>query len=215
MIYLYAITEPSTVPPDCNGLDDAPLELLERDGVAGAYSSHSQLECRPEPELLWRHELVVERLMDRGAILPARFGTTFTNEDALGGALSGAAARLRPQLDRVRGRVELAVRVRSPLDLAATPRDGRGYLNAKLSHRREGESIAQRTLVPLEKLACDSRRHRLAPDSGVITASYLVARERVSQFADEVRLLQQDNEELTLSCTGPWAPYSFTEEEEA
>lgn len=209
MIYLYAITEAAAGMPDCCGFDEAPLQLVEADGVGGAYSTHSRLEGRPEPEMLWRHELVVEQLMRRGAILPARFGTTFPDVEALAGALSRAAPRLLPQLERVRGCVELAVRVRSPSTAASPPHGGGDYLKAKLMRRREHESAAQRTLVPLGRLAAESRRQERARDGGVISASYLVRETDVSRFTDEVRLLQQENEELLLSCTGPWAPYSF------
>jgi hypothetical protein len=219
VIYLYAITEPAADVSDCRGHEDQQLELLVADGLAGAYSSHGALECGPDPEMLWRHEEVVERLMARSAILPARFGTTLPDADALADSLSREADRLRPQLERVRGCVELAVRVNAPAERASAggdgegdgPGDGRDYLNAKLAEQRERESLAQRTLVPLSRLAADSRRHQPARDSGVITASYLVPERDISRFADEVRLLQREHEELVLSCTGPWAPYSFTE----
>lgn len=223
MIYLYAITEPSADISDCHGHDDQPLELLVADGLAGVYSSHVELECGPDPAMLWRHEEVVERLMARSAILPARFGATFPDADALAQALSPEAHRLRAQLERVRGCVELAVRVNGPSERgslagegdAGGAGDGRDYLRSKLAEQRERDSLAQRTLVPLSKLAADSRRHQPARDSGVITASYLVPERDISRFADEVRLLQRENEELVLSCTGPWAPYSFTESGES
>ena len=144
------------------------------------------------------------------AILPARFGTTFSDADALAASLSGAAARLRPRLERVRGFVELAVRVRGPVVATRTPLHGRDYLEMKRSRRRDRESIAQRTLVPLNRLAAESRHHESTGDGAVISASYLVRQGDVPRFADQVRLLQQEHEELLLSCTGPWAPYSFT-----
>jgi Gas vesicle synthesis protein GvpL/GvpF len=210
MIYLYAIVEPTASPPDCRGLDDAPLALLH--GAATAlYSEHSHLECRPEPDALWRHELVVERAMGNGAVLPARFGTTFVDTDALTDALARAASRLLGQLERVRGCVELAVRLGLPASSGPEPHDGGAYLHAKLARRRERHAAAEATLTPLSRLAVDTRRHEGSSDSAVMTASYLVAEHGVDRFADEVRRLARRNDGLLLSCTGPWAPYSFAE----
>jgi hypothetical protein len=42
-----------------------------------------------------------------------------------------------------------------------------------------------------------------------LRASYLVESDQVDEFAALVRDLQQTNPDLTVSCTGPWAPYSF------
>jgi Gas vesicle synthesis protein GvpL/GvpF len=212
VIYLYAIVEPTATVPDCAGLDDAPLQLLH--GAASAlYSEHSRLECRPDPDALWRHELVVERAMGAGAVLPARFGTTFVDAEALAGALSRAASRLGPQLDRVRGCVELAVRLGLPAARGPEPQDGGAYLHAKLERQRERQAAAEATLTPLSRLAVDTRRQQGSTDAAVMTASYLVPEHGVNRFADEVRRLARRNDGLVLSCTGPWAPYSFAEEQ--
>lgn len=212
MIYLYAIVEPTASPPDCPGLDDKPLQLL-RGAATALYSEHSRLECRPEPDALWRHELVVERAMASGAVLPARFGTTFADTGALTDALAGAASKLPPQLDRVRGCVELAVRLGLPASRGPEPQDGGAYLQAKLARRRERHAAAEATLTPLSRLAVEVRRHEGSPDASVMTASYLVPEHGVGRFADEVRRLARRNDGLLLSCTGPWAPYSFAEED--
>jgi len=214
VIYVYAICEPGRPLPDgCEGLDDAPVALLEHERVAAAHSVHSTLELRAEPGPLWRHERVVQRLMERGPVLPARFGTTFDDERALDSVLADAAPRLAPALERVRGCVELAVRVGRPSEQDDRPRDGRDYLRAKLERARERESIAERTLAPLNRLAADARRRDPLHDAAVISASYLVPEGQLVRFTEEVRALQRHNDELEVSCTGPWAPYSFAEED--
>ena len=41
------------------------------------------------------------------------------------------------------------------------------------------------------------------------TAAYLVRADDVPAFAARVREIQHEHEDLDLSCTGPWPPYSF------
>jgi hypothetical protein len=214
VIYVYGICEPGRgVHDGLEGLEGAPVGMLERERVAAAHSVHSALELRAEPGTLWRHELVVQRLMEGGSVLPTRFGTTFRDERALDRALADAAPRLQRALERVRGCVELAVRVSHPREPADPPRDGREYLLGKLTWARERDSIAARMLAPLDSLAAHARRHDRAPDAATITASYLVPEDQVVPFAEKVRTLQRQNDELEVSCTGPWAPYSFAGED--
>jgi hypothetical protein len=209
MLYLYAITDPLRSAPGCHGIDDAPLEMLEAAGLTAVYSAHAALEPTPSPDTLWRHERVIEQLMQMGAVLPARFGTTFSDRDALAAALQRRRHGLLDQLERLRGCVELAVRVWLPETDAPEPRDGRSYVDAKLAAHRRQEDGAARTLARLSEHAVASSERRRAPEEKVLSASYLVRAEEVERFADRVEELQRREAELSLSCTGPWAPYSF------
>ena len=215
MIYLYAITRPGPVVPECQGLDDAPLAVARSSVVAGLYSSHERLECRPQPEALWRHEQVIEAAMDAGPALPARFGTTFADEHALHAALEREAARLAEQLGRLQGCVELAVRVAVPDSPEPVPANGRAYVEAKLSRLHRHEAIAAQTLAPLTELAMRARTDEGRAEREEICASYLVRRDWVERFAEQVGMLAAQNPDLALSCTGPWPPYSFVELEAA
>jgi hypothetical protein len=188
--------------------------MLECEGLAAVCSEHAELECRPDPDMLWRHEQVVECAMGSGAVLPARFGTTFSDLESLRVAVTAAGPWLCSQLDRVRGCVELAVRVgvaQLPEASERTRHSGREYLEAQLAGHRRREALAERTLVPLSRLAVGTRRRDAGgKQAGVIAASYLVREPEVAKFVDRVRLLQSEQAELSVSCTGPWAPYSFS-----
>lgn len=217
MIYLYAITEADARAPDCVGIEDAQLALASASDVAGLYSLHERIEVRPEPEALWRHERVVEAAMEAGPALPARFGTTFEDEDALISSLERESQHLRGQLQEVAGCVELAVRVglmdTDAHDAGAA--DGRGYLEAKLARRRSQQSLVNDTLEPLRRLSVRERHSDGASEQETMRASYLVRSDQVSRFSEQVTLVAQSNPHLWLSCTGPWPPYSFAELKDA
>src|SRR5205085_168678 len=137
VIYLYAVAEALASAPEGPGLEDTPLELLEAGGLTAVHSAHASLELSPEPDALWRHERVVEEVMRLATVLPARFGTTFPDTESLAAALSGQGPRLLEQLERVRGCVELAVRVRLPEAEGRDSQDGGSYVQAKLAAHRQ------------------------------------------------------------------------------
>jgi Gas vesicle synthesis protein GvpL/GvpF len=174
-VYVYAIVEGSST--NVEG-----VRTLARHGIAAAFKPVDEPPPATAEEML-AHERVVEDLMRERAVLPARFGTTLADEDALAELLARDGDTFRRLLGRVRGCVELSVRVR-------------------------GEPARAAELVrPLEGLARDTR---LAPGGDSLSAAYLVPVGDVRAFAEEVRRPQQDSDpDLDLSLTGPWPPYSF------
>jgi Gas vesicle synthesis protein GvpL/GvpF len=75
----YAFAESDADGIDGVGLDDKPLIAIEDDGVALVASSHTSRPPAPTTEALWRYEEIVERLMARQPILPARFAPAATS----------------------------------------------------------------------------------------------------------------------------------------
>jgi nucleoid-associated protein YgaU len=141
-------------------------------------------------------------------VLPFRFGTTLPDRAAAEALLQKDGEQFRRQLAELRGRVELAVRVAlPPEETAQASADGAGYLAARARAERAREQL----LAPLESAALASAK-REAGAASVVSASYLVRRDEVDQFTSLVRELQEHHPELALSCTGPWAPYSFVGE---
>jgi hypothetical protein len=231
MIYAYAITDPGRAPPlHVRGLDDRPVVLRTVAQVAVACSEHRPGRFAPSADNLWRHETVAEALLndtDR-ALLPARFGTTFGNASDLADAITRHTASLSNGLDRVRGCVELSVRVsqRASADTAASPGPaqgdgsgaGRTYMLARLAEerrRRAAEAEAAQVLDRLDVMLAPLARettHRLTPAPGVlVTAAYLVTRDRATVFAARVRDdMARSLSDLRVACTGPWPPYHFS-----
>jgi hypothetical protein len=129
-----------------------------------------------------------------------RFGTRRPEPDSVREALAQRRDELLAGLDRVRGRVELAVRAMEPPDPAP---DGRVYLA-----RRRKAAVLHDSLSVLAVAAC--RRPRRAADE-LLRGSYLVERPALETFNAAVETLQREHRELSLVCTGPWPAYSFVE----
>jgi hypothetical protein len=209
MIYLYGVSGPLAELPQSSGLGGAPLRSETVGELTALYSSHDQLELRADAGSCWTHERAVEAVMRVQAVLPARFGTTFAGLDELRAAVSRDAPGLRERLAAVQGCVELAVRI-NPV----TPRDGeaatgRQYLMDKLTAQRRREALAESTLACLREFAVASRLAASHSADEAVSISYLVKAGGVERFSHMVGRLQKRWPEFALSCTGPWAPYSF------
>ena len=211
MIYVYAITDPTEIDDLPTGLHDVAPEALEHKGIAGVFSTHDELQLSSDPELLWAHERVVDHLMDHGAVLPLRFGTIMGDPGALRAVLDEERVRFRVLLSRVRGCVELAVRVGLAPSEPAAVSGGADYLRGRLAARQQEEDAADRVLAPLRSLARATARRPVQSGSTTVSESYLVSRATIELFSTEVRALQTRNPGLSISCTGPWGPYSFVD----
>ncbi len=209
MIYLYGIAGHLSEAPTAPGLDGAPLQAEHVGGLTAVYSTHEQLSVRADAEMFWAHEEAVEAVMRMASVLPARFGTTFNELDELRAAVVRDAVSLGERLERIDGRVELAVRINPLRQMEEQTADGRRYLLDKLSDQRQRESLAESTLACLGELSVASRVTESQTDGDTISISYLVPADGVERFSRAVGRLQRRWPEFALSCTGPWAPYSF------
>jgi hypothetical protein len=198
VIELYAITD-DPAPPE------PPLRAIRCDGLTALCAPADGEQREPTIDALWRHEEVVEALMEERDLLPVRFGTLVTDEDAAARAVAERHDELAARLDRVRGAVELAVRAhpREPEEVrdAAT---GVDYMQAKARTTDTAKLLHD----PLDFLARESAVHS-GPE--LLRAAYLVDREAVDGFVSLVQRLGEAHPGLDLVCTGPWPPYSFAQ----
>jgi hypothetical protein len=210
VIDLYAITDDPAPPlPDVG-----PLSAVASHGLALVCAPAEQVEL--SAEVLWRHEEVVEALMEDRDVLPVRFGTRVADETAAARALGERHRELSAALDRVRGAVELSLRM-----LGERPDDTRGatelssgtdYLRAKARAAAAHEGALRAVHEPLARRARASKQRPVREENELLRAAYLVDREQVDGFVDLVSELQASNPRVRLLCTGPWPPYSFTEQ---
>jgi hypothetical protein len=223
VIVLYAITDhPGPPLPDLATLpelapfpDLAPLRSVARRELAAV--------CAPAPEgevtadALWRHERVVEALMEERDLLPIRYGTRVSDEAAAGEAIEANHDRLVKSLEFVRGAVEVAVRALAPQPRPAPALTGAAMSGADYLRARADEVAAQGDAggavhEPLSAAARAQVTRSPSLPGEMLRAAYLVDRDAVSAFSELVARVQAENPDLRLTCTGPWPPYSFAEQ---
>jgi hypothetical protein len=203
VIYLYAITEAAPQGFSGLGVDGEPVVTLACSELHLTHSFHRpDFKLEVTPDALWAHEGVVDELMAIAPVLPFRFGTTLPDRERAEAFVAREACRFKRTLSGLRGRVELAVRVALPERQDSAPSDGATYLRARARERE--------VLTSLDRLAAANTKKK---SSGrTLSASYLVAEGDIDRFASLVRELQESNPDVALTCTGPWAPYSFVGE---
>jgi Gas vesicle synthesis protein GvpL/GvpF len=208
VIELYALTDhPAPSLPDL-----APLSTVAHDGLAFVWAP-APTTTELSPELLWRHEELLEKLMEDRDLLPVRYGTRLSDEADAARALRERHHELALALDRVRGAVELSVRV---IGTGREPPPAEGMSGTEYLRAREQTSAARASALravheplSLSARAGSERAPRAAGE--LVRAAYLVDREAVQEFTSMVTRLQAEQPRLRLLCTGPWPPYSFSE----
>ena len=180
MIDVYAIVRHPTPPLP------APLHLVADGDLALAVAPACDDEVTPES--LWRHEEVVEALMEDRDVLPVRFGTRLGGDAEARQIISERRDEFLRTLTLLAGGVELSVRAVAPCD----------------------DDAAEAVHEQLDGLARDSRR-RPPHGAEALRAAYLVDRGAIERFTGCVAALQRRHSRLQLLCTGPWPPYTFAQ----
>jgi hypothetical protein len=182
------------------------------------------------------HEDVLQAATAVGPVVPLRFGAIYRARDDVHGLLEKRRAELEAALERVRGRVELGVKVW--VDLAALsrtlgggagsdePGSGRAYLQQRRDEQRLAGEVAARCAELAEgthrrlcSAAIEGVANRPQPreltgrhETMLLNGAYLVdgdgdpLRREVERLAREHATLGVEYE-----LTGPWPAHNFVE----
>lgn len=225
-IYLYGIVGfPPALTDEICGLGDAPVFLVPHGGLAALVGPSPLAPWPPDAIHVTLHEAVVEKVMGSRPILPVRFNTIFRSGEAVIALLDKQSQSFRSALDRVAGKVELGLRV-----LWEPPRNaealvdqeageggpGTEYLYRRLRDQRRqasllaaGEQVAQKVQGRFRSLAVENWMRRLPTDRLLLSGAYLVERDRVDAFGEDVAKAREEFSSLRFLLTGPWPPYHF------
>jgi hypothetical protein len=207
MIHLYAFTTPGTRLPDVAGIAGGRLEACRVADVVAVTSAVDAASSAHDAVLA--HGLVVEALREvADAVLPVRFGERFDGRDELAGAVGDRVAPLREALACVRGCAEFGVRMvfERPSGVQSVA-GGSAYLRARLASAADAEAVAGELHEPLARCA----RASVASGGADYAAAYLVEDGRRGGFEQALASFVATHPDVTIVCTGPWAPYSFAE----
>jgi hypothetical protein len=207
VIHLYAFTYPGAPLPVVAGIDGGELETCPLDGIAAVVGN---VETGSGREAVLAHGLVVEALRDvTPAVLPVRFGERFADRSALRDAVGPRVQALRAGLARVEGCAEFGVRMMTEEETHGVTQaaDGSTYMRARLASLERADAVAAELHRPLARCA---RATVLAPGTDH-AAAYLVRNEERPAFERTLAGFVSAHPEVTVVCTGPWAPYSFAE----
>jgi hypothetical protein len=86
-------------------------------------------------------------------------------------------------------------------------------MRTRLAEDKARRRLAEEVHEPLARLSrASSRFAGASPD--MLHAAYLVPRQEIAAFGEEVRRLETEHPDLTIVCTGPWPAYTFADSRE-
>ena len=222
MLHVYGLVDGDSIRGDVPpGHDGDPVAAFPGDGFTAIVSTASGARPVPNAANVWHHDKILHALMEEHAVVPLRFGTV-CEPDALRALLDKRRQQTEHDLERVRGKVELALWLSrssdakgeaAPLRKAANDvpaGSGTAYLMARMTGRLRAANLGASELRQL----CD-RIDRLAAETvwndeaWPVRGSCLIDRNEVPAFIDQAASLAGQFPDIGISCTGPWAPYSF------
>ncbi|HLN76093.1 MAG TPA: GvpL/GvpF family gas vesicle protein [Nocardioidaceae bacterium] len=211
MLLLYAVVQADWTPPPTGGA--AGLSMLSGPSVAVLYDERDEMPSTSREEVLGFGKVVTE-VAQRGPALPVRFGTVVQTVEELRGLLEERAEDWDKRLSVVRGHVELLVHVVDEAAPAKTPASrgsGRDYLLSRAGAHRHIEELFQDLS---SAVAAHCREVRRLPGSDELRVACLVPAGGVDDLRAALDTWAEHREGLRSRTTGPWPPFSFTEEDE-
>jgi len=213
-----------------SGVGGARVRLTESQGITGVVSGFSESSIAVTRENVLAHERVVRQAFRNASLLPFRFGTVVT-ESSLMDFINAQKSALKLQLERVRGCVEMSVKVVWPDATRADgtvqgaggeeeERAGSGtdYLKKKRreifgdAHMNErADEIASWVSEKLQGAVRYTMKTAQPSGSPVLALSYLVERERVEEYRELLNAVRRERPHLHFLTSGPWPPYSFSD----
>lgn len=240
-LYVYGVTRADVPAPSRPGVDDSPVQTVERGPMAALVSEVPDEPVPGRAKNLTAHSEVLRAAMDGGTVLPMRFGVLMPDADTVKRDLLEAREKwLADMLDALDGRVEMTVSALYREDV---------LLREVVSHDREIGALRERVrnkpaaathferirLGELIAAAVDARRSAdagaildtLRPHADayvpgdplhehmVVNSAFLVRRDSLAAFDAAVeRVSAERAERMHFKLTGPLPPFSFVGTEE-
>lgn len=199
MITLYAVTWRADAPV----LDEDGLALLA-DGDLAMVVGPAQGTASRDDALA--HGRIVEQVASAVDVLPIRYGATATDTDEARALLREHRSAWAARLQKVEGCAEIAVRAAPPATDAERAESGAQHMARLVSRTRLLDS-AESELGDLLTGRCRVVR-RLAGHEE-LRLSCLVERANVEPVVSLLEEWAATRKDMSVSVTGPWAPYSF------
>jgi Gas vesicle synthesis protein GvpL/GvpF len=219
------------------GVRGAP-RLIQYGGIVAVVSPFEGESAAVTRKNVFAHERVIDHVLAHTTPLPFRFGTV-VDEARLESYVNSQRERLEAQLERVRGCVEMSVKViwsvsavkrealggndsaqpDTAMDESSASR-GRGaaFLMAKKREIMGDEALkarAESVAVWLAGHLGDAAREtdtRVRPlEALVVAAAHLVERARLEVYQERLGEARRERSDLHFLTSGPWPPYSFSQ----
>lgn len=178
------------------GMNNSEIYTIPYRDVSAVVSDSPMKDYELTEENTRRHEAALRQVMEEHTVVPVEFGTTIKNERILRRLLRRAYDPAKECLSLVDNMVELGVKAVLDEDIVF------------VDPEKRKECISD-VLGSLSTRAKQAVKGDLFSDRLFLNASFLVNKEDIQAFSNEVTSLQEKYPMLKLLYSGPWAPYNF------
>lgn len=232
-VYAYGVIDSNEkIDETMKGLDGASLfNVPYRDIGIVVSDLNAQIQKGNKKSVL-KHEEVVEMLMDKFTVLPMRFLTLFGGKEHISLMMRDYYDDFKENFDRLRKKVEFGVKsiwpgdlIRERIIIAHRKNDnlplvanssGKSFMKGKFENYKidkEFEEEADRCIAIVDgffsKFISEKRLEKLKTDNLLLSASYLVGKEKRDDFKKAFEELRGSGGDLKYLLSGPWPPYNF------
>lgn len=218
------------------GLARKPVYTLPYKDISAALSDikKDKLDVNEKSALFYGE--IIESIMKRYTLLPARFGTLVKDEGEVTELLEKNYNAFVNNLKQVEGKLEYGLKVLwdfekvnldiSSLNIKNTAGYDRlkgnsphkKYLLKKLKEHKFQEALMEKVKkivedihTPLNNSSFSSKFSKMKTKRIILDAVYLVEKEKQDIFIGRFKELQNKHKDLEFLFTGPWPPYSFVD----
>jgi len=143
------------------------------------------------------HRTVVEQVMTDHSVIPVAYGMGFKNKKLVQIAMKTMYKAIKKASQFIDNKIELGVKVILPKNAT----DWAGNTDeCKLDF-----------LENLKGISAESKELTLFSKRLILNATFLVDKDKIDEFSDEMEQLGNKYESLKTQYSGPWPPYNFVD----
>jgi len=178
------------------GLNNEEVYTIPYGDIAAVVSDSPMTDYELTEDNTKKHENVIKEIMNQYSVVPAEFGTTIKNEIILKRLLKKAYNPTAESLKLVENMVELGVKIVQTDKTVLVDDQQKKILTSEITESLKSKAKEAKT--------CDLFSERL-----VLNASFLVNKDRIDTFSEEIERLKNKYQKLKFLYSGPWAPHNF------
>lgn len=143
------------------------------------------------------HQNVVKEVMKDYSIIPVAYGMGFKNKKLIQVSMRAGKKAIKKSFTLVDNKVELGIKIFLPK-------------NTEIDNEKR-EHCKTESAENFEKITSQSKSLNLFSPRLLMNTTYLVDKEKIQIFSDEVEKLKLKYSDYKFQYSGPWPPYNFVD----